>query len=454
MGAPDHFWLFCLWYDYEFFSQRAFLKPVALAFQWLYDEYIAGRARKISVSMPPRAGKSYITSLFCAWWLGKLPELAVMRNTVTSALYRKFSYDVRDVIRDNRYKATFPDTILSADNQNIDGWSITLSKQGAYFGGGVGTNIIGYGANLAVSDDLYSGFAQAISETYNDGLMMWKQGSHNSRMEKNCPEIYIGSRWSLSDIIGKAIDGKMIDKIIKIPALVNEETFCEAVKTTQEYLDIKANTTDAIWDAEYMQEPVEVKGRLYKSFKTYKQLPTVYKAKRAVVDTADEGDDYLCSGVYLPTPYGYFLIDVYYTQDGMEVTEDATAEQLAKYEVQRVRIESNNGGRSFARNVEKASRLIGNTKTLFTWFHQTQNKQARIYTQAAEVQNMIYYPEDWERRWPAFSRHVKSYMAQGRNEHDDAEDMLTMIIEAEKINKAGVIIANTEPEKINPFDWI
>ena len=368
--------------------------------------------------------------------------------------------------------AVFPQTVLSPDNQNIDGWSITLSKQGAYFGGGVGTNIIGYGANLAVSDDLYSGFAQAISPAYNESLMMWKQGSHNSRMEKNCPEIYIGSRWSLYDIIGSAIEAKQIDKVIVIPALVGGQTFCEAVKTTQEYLYIKENTTDAIWEAEYMQEPVEMKGRLYKTFKTYTSLPSTATKRRAVVDTADEGDDYLCSIVYSPLPYGYFINDIIYTQEGMEVTEDAVAEQFAKYEVEKARIESNNGGRSFARNVEKASRLMGNTKTIISWFHQTNNKQARIYTQAAEVQNMIYYPEDWEKRWPAFARHVKSYMGQGSNEHDDAEDALTMIIEAEKqTGKRTIKVAQTSFDtydiddvpyetyneqnvKPNPLDWI
>jgi hypothetical protein len=45
---------------------------------------------------------------------------------------------------------------------------------------------------------------------------------------------------------------------------------------------------------------------------------------------------------------------------------------------------------------------------------------------------MILYPEDWEKRWPAFSRHVKNFMASGKNEHDDAEDALTMVIEAEQ----------------------
>jgi predicted phage terminase large subunit-like protein len=80
----------------------------------------------------------------------------------------------------------------------------------------------------------------------------------------------------------------------------------------------------------------------------------------------------------------------------MEVTEDKTALLLTKGNVQVSKIESNNGGRSFARNVERILRVLGNTRTMVKWYHQSLNKEARIFTQAADVQNMIYYPEDWE----------------------------------------------------------
>ena len=61
------FWEFCLLYDPEFFKSRLFLKQIADAFQSIHE----GKLKSLSVSMPPRAGKSYITSLFCAWILGR-----------------------------------------------------------------------------------------------------------------------------------------------------------------------------------------------------------------------------------------------------------------------------------------------------------------------------------------------------------------------------------------------
>ena len=59
--AKKDFWQFCLFYDREFFIEREFLKEVAEAFQNINDNKI----KSLAVSMPPRAGKSYITSLFC-----------------------------------------------------------------------------------------------------------------------------------------------------------------------------------------------------------------------------------------------------------------------------------------------------------------------------------------------------------------------------------------------------
>ena len=172
--ARRRFWSFCNYYDPEFFAKRPMLKEVADAYQEIQDKVV----KTAAVSMPPRFGKSYITSLFCGWWLGRNPTACVMRNCVSATLYNKFSYDVRAIIRDPKFKMVFADVALSPDKQNIDGWSLTTSKQGAYFGGGVGTNIIGFGANLAITDDLYSGFAVALSNT----VMMRATQPHGSKV--------------------------------------------------------------------------------------------------------------------------------------------------------------------------------------------------------------------------------------------------------------------------------
>jgi predicted phage terminase large subunit-like protein len=219
--------------------------------------------------------------------------------------------------------------------------------------------------------------------------------------------------------------------VLSLPAIKEDKTALWPFKHTVEELRTMEARNPIVFERQYMQKPMPLAGRLYKSFKTYSVLPNDCGIYKAVIDTADTGKDNLCSIVYAPCAYGYYIIDVYYTTEGMEVTEQQTANQLTRYSVREVKIESNNGGRGFARNVERECRNLGNMSTSVTWFHQSKNKQARIITNAAEIQNMVYFPADWDVRWPAFARHVKSYMANGKNENDDAEDALTMIVENE-----------------------
>jgi hypothetical protein len=258
--AKKDFWEFCLFYDREFFHEREFLKEVAIAFQNINENKI----KSLAVSMPPRAGKSYITSIFCAWTLGKHPTESVMRNTCTAQLFNKFSYDVRDIVKSERFQLVFPDVKLSDDKANLQGWNTNKSKQVGYFGAGVGGTIIGFGASkIAITDDLYRGIDDAINDNMNARIQQWKQATHDSRFESGCSRIDIGTRWTRNDVIGTQMDSGVYEKEVIIKALDdNDKSFCEAVMTTDEYLDKRNKTAKEIWLAEYQQQPIDLVGML------------------------------------------------------------------------------------------------------------------------------------------------------------------------------------------------
>ena len=65
----------------------------------------------------------------------------------------------------------------------------------------------------------------------------------------------------------------------------------------------------------------------------------------------------------------------------------------------------------------------------FVTFSQGLNKNVRIFSHSAEVQNLIFFPSDWERRWSQFARAVKGYRKVGKNAQDDAPDVLTGMVE-------------------------
>ena len=94
------------------------------------------------------------------------------------------------------------------------------------------------------------------------------------------------------------------------------------------------------------------------------------------------------------------MLDIYYTKDPMEITEPETARRLLAHGVNLAKIESNNGGRGFARNVQEQLRRLGSNRCRVEWFHQSENKVARILTNSTWVQDHIYYPVNWRDRWP------------------------------------------------------
>lgn len=432
--ARKSFFGFCLWMDEDFFTRRPFLKEIALTFQWLYEEYEQGRAVKVSASLPPRSGKSYLTSLFCAWFLAKRPEEAVMRNTVTSSLYRKFSYDIRNMLRDRKYQAIFPHVILSPDKQNIDGWSLITSKQGAYFGGGVGTNIIGFGANLAITDDLYSGFEQALSIVYNDSVLRWKQGSHNSRMEKNCAEIYIGTRWSMIDAIGRAIEEKQIDREISIPALTEEnKSFCEDVKSTEEYLKIKDETEDMIFAAEYMQQPIEAVGLLFPiselRFYEHEMLEAdKVDFKFMYIDPANFGSDYFASASCSLVGKDILVEHVFCNKQGSEINNILHSEYILKNKINTVEYE---GVFAWIETGKKLRRMVESYEDCqFRIVSPTTNKQTRILVQSIFIKNHFMFRSDYERmpEYKKFMQLLFTYMKDQRTHtavNDDPPDCLS-----------------------------
>lgn len=230
-------------------------------------------------------------------------------------------------------------------------------------------------------------------------------------------------------LISKKAYNKKEDKMLN-PSILNRHQYELLVQTIGE--DIVA--------ANYNQEPIDIKGKLYKNFLTYNPADIktidnpegkiVFKDIRARADVADQGDDYLSMVIYgVTADKKAYILDIYYTQDGGEITEVEAAKRLLKYNPYVFRPESNNGGYAWCRAVKKEYQKLGGVKTIFKPYTQTKNKEARILSNATTVQNIIYFPMDWNVRYRDFYNSMNEYQRQGKNEHDDAEDNITSVAE-------------------------
>jgi len=415
-----NFWEFCLYYDKEFFIKRTFLKDVAISFQQIAE----GKINSLSVSMPPRAGKSYITSLFCAWTLGNNPTESIMRNTCTSSLYLKFSYDVRNILRTEKYREIFSTATLSMDKQNLNGWNVNGARQVSYFGAGVGGTIIGFGASLlAITDDLYKGLEDAISDNQNERIHQWKEATHDSRIERKCSKIDIGTRWSVNDVIGRNYENKRYDLSIVIPALNSQgKSFCEDVLTTEQYNEIRDRINPDIWLAEYQQEPVDLKGKLFTDIKKmsldeFNQLDkNAIEGSLAYIDVSDQGADYTAMAIGVLIKKEVFIVDYLYSRANTDVTIPLCADKLTKWKVNFCRVESNSMGAMFSRE------LMKHTKTKILQVNNTTNKITRIIMQSATILNNFTFIDDKTPEQKQFVENLISFSKEGKSKHDDAPD--------------------------------
>jgi predicted phage terminase large subunit-like protein len=200
-----------------------------------------------------------------------------------------------------------------------------------------------------------------------------------------------------------------------------------------ELLTAKRRLDAARFECMYQGRPAPQGGLLYgDGFARYDTLPTEIVRWGNYTDTADTGDDYLCSICYAVDVDGViYITDVVYSREPMEITEGLVAEMLQRNRTRQAAIESNNGGRGFARAVQ---RLAPDVR--IEWFHQSGNKEARILSNSATVLHALRMPEGWAVMWPELHRHLTTYRRLfSANRWHDAADVVTGIVEREVIDR-------------------
>lgn len=427
-------------------SDRPFLINLCGELQSFYES----DDEVLVVNIPPRHGKSRTAGLFVEWVLGQNKNEKVMTGSYNETLSTTFSKNVRNDISEVKADETklvfsdvFPDVSIKRGDGAMNMWSLEGGYNNYLATSPTGT-ATGFGCTLLIIDDLIKNAAEAYNELILEKHWDWYVNTMLSRLEEGGKIIIIMTRWATSDLAGKAIEhytkeGARI-RHISLKALQDDGTMlCPEILSLRSYnAKVKAMGLD-IASANYQQEPIDIKGRLYTKFKTYKKLPTdendelLFTAVKNYTDTADKGEDYLCSidyGVYNGEAY---ILDVLYTKESMETTEKETAAMLHKDKVNVADIESNNGGRGFARNVERILKEKHKSNhTVIHPFTQSKNKTARILSNSTWVMEHIYFPVNWNDRFPEYFEAMTRYQKEGKNAHDDAPDATTGI--AEKIS--------------------
>ena len=435
--ARRDFFEYCKLTAPDFYNEeRNFLEDLCYQLQNFYES----NEKVCVINMPPRHGKSRTAGKLVEWILGTNPNEKIMTGSYNEDLSSSFAKSVRDTIASEKtegvivYNDIFPNTKIKDGEATQKKWALAGSKVSNYLATSPTGTATGFGCTILINDDLIKNAKEAYNENTLKNHIDWFNNTMLSRTENGFKLIIIMTRWSSNDLAGYILDNYPNVRHINYKAVQDDGSMlCKDILSKEDYEFKTKNMNKDIVYANYQQEPIDVKNRLYTAFKTYEKLPPAHYIMN-YTDTADEGEDYLCSIDYQMYNNEYYILDVIYTQESMEVTEPAVARMLTKDNVGNANIESNNGGRGFARNVQKELKELKNTHTKVNWFHQGENKVARILSNSTGVMNNIYFPINWEDRWPEFAKHLKHYVRAGKNEHDDAEDCLTGVYEHPRPN--------------------
>lgn len=414
------------------------------------------------LSVPPGCGKSTLEDFFLSLVGGWFPNDFNLSSAHSSILTRSLYDGVLEIINDPveyTWHEIFPTIQLT--NTNAKETTVNLERNGRFktwtFRSIDGSLTGATRCNrFLTADDLVSGIEEALNKNRLETLWTKVVNDLRSRRLEGCKEIYIATRWSVHDPIGKLqqlYEGNPKAKFIAIPALNEngESNFMFTVNgfSKKYFMDAKESMDDISFNCLYQQQPIEREGlllpasELRRFFFSKDQVPekqikfTIFPDREpdaiwGVCDTKDKGTDFES----LPIAYQFgedFYIPAVVFDDNTDydTLDKKTANIIIEHNPHKVRFESNQAGGRIADNIEKM--VKGKCRTSIETKYTTANKETKILVNADWIKKhclflepSLYTPKS---DYGLFMGNVCSYTTKAKVPHDDGIDSLSMLAE-------------------------
>lgn len=316
------------------------LRPFHAAYYRLLEAFAAGRIRKLMISVPPQHGKSVgASTLLPAYILGLDPDRRVAIASYSATLANKFNRRVQRIIESAEYGEIFPATrikcggkppqyLRTADEAEIvgrDGSILSVGREGSLTGNRVDCFIL---------DDLYKDAMEANSPIVRENCLEWYTSVVRTRMHNASSELIVFTRWHEEDLIGvlrrreRCVDLREWSDIDRAgpddwlclnleavksdsPCGIDPRAAGEALwpeRHSAALLEAKRRLDPVKFECMYQGRPSSRGGLLYgDGFAEYDALPADIVRRADYTDTADTGDDYLCSISYAVDSDGSYM---------------------------------------------------------------------------------------------------------------------------------------------------
>lgn len=245
-----------------------------------------GECKRLIVSMPPRHGKTLLTSrFFLGWWLGKHPDHQVLMTTYQAGLVREWSKQIRNDLATHG-PAVFG--VTASTRAAAERWTLLPMPgqdedevvDGGVTAVGTGGAMTGRGADILLGDDLVSGSEPMRSAPQRDHMGEWFERDLMSRLEPDGAALIIMTRWHSDDIPGRIIRSQEAGspiggepwETINLPALAEEndpmgrapgEALWEARWPRAKLERMRDGMSPYAWSSLYQGRPVPSEGGLF-----------------------------------------------------------------------------------------------------------------------------------------------------------------------------------------------
>lgn len=184
----------------------------------------AGVSRRLVVSLPPRSGKSLMTTqVLPGWVLAHHPQWPVVLTSYDGTLATSWGRQVRRWAEAGRLGSNVS---VAADNGAAGQWETT--EGGSVTSRSRREPLSGYGAKVLVIDDPHKDWLDAHSKVSRDEVWNWWTSVVQTRLEGPTLVVVIHTRWHEDDLTGRllsrAYPGDPEDwEVISLPAVAVSE---------------------------------------------------------------------------------------------------------------------------------------------------------------------------------------------------------------------------------------
>ena len=403
----------------------------------------------LSISMPPRTGKSTTCIFYLTWTMGRHPGRANVMSGHSDKLTKGFHKEALSIITDPTYRfaEVFPkselfDKSMADETLLLKGCNERFPTLTCRSIEGTLTGAVEVGRDaLLYMDDLVEDREEALNVDRMDKLYSAYLNQLKDRMNDGAKQLFVATRWVPNDPIGRIEEQYARNpryRFVAVPALdenglSNFDYQYGLGFSTAYYEDMRDSLIDAgegdSWAAKYMGDPYWMTGLMFPEdeLRYYAELPEEEcDMVVAVCDTKDRGTDYACQII------GYVYGDRHYIHSVVcdnrlpEVVEPRLKDSLIRNDVSLARYESNSAGGRVADDIQKACLDEGHVVKISKKFSTT-NKETRILADSGWIKEHCYFRSDFpDADYKRFMSLLTHYTISGKNRYDDPPDAMSM----------------------------